>query len=178
LQNFFLERFMSGKRQCRLGYDSSPQCDSFQLGEMVRFFNKRELLNVQSSIDGQDWRGSYNGNLPSLLKLLRQCPTYQIDSNHAHCGIRTLLVPRAEYLESWVVDPLHVGICLRCWRSTRHESSWLDNPSQEPWRWTQRSFLNSSTPHCDRQHKAMRDVFTAGEKDWSPESAHGTAIGT
>ncbi|KAI7068001.1 hypothetical protein KC339_g15177 [Hortaea werneckii] len=34
LQSYFLRLYASRDRQCRLGYDSSPQCDSFQLGEM------------------------------------------------------------------------------------------------------------------------------------------------
>ncbi|MCJ1304805.1 hypothetical protein MMC08_007618, partial [Hypocenomyce scalaris] len=34
LQNHFLALYTSKQRQCKLGYDSSPQCDSFQLGEM------------------------------------------------------------------------------------------------------------------------------------------------
>ena len=171
LQDFFLDRFLSGKRQCKLGYDSSAQCDSFQLGEMVRFFHRKDVMSVQSSISGQDWKSSFGGNLLALLKTLRQCTSYQIDPNHAHCGMRTHIVPRIEYLETWVSDPMHLGVCIQCWQTEKRAYSWLDNPSKGVWRWCQRSFLNSSTPFCDRQHKPMKDVFTSAQRDWSPEES-------
>ncbi|KAL1598915.1 hypothetical protein SLS60_008060 [Paraconiothyrium brasiliense] len=37
LQSHFLKLYTSGERQCKLGYDTSIQCDSFQLGEMAPY---------------------------------------------------------------------------------------------------------------------------------------------
>src|SRR5215469_6497984 len=44
LQSHFLKLYSSTDRQCKLGYDTSPQCDSFQLGEMLRFFQRINTL--------------------------------------------------------------------------------------------------------------------------------------
>ncbi|KAJ4291983.1 hypothetical protein N0V90_009881 [Kalmusia sp. IMI 367209] len=50
LQSHFLKLYTSGERQCKLGYDTSVQCDSFQLGEMVRFFTRLGTLRLQGTI--------------------------------------------------------------------------------------------------------------------------------
>ena len=41
VQNYFVNLYTFQPNQCRLGYDTSPACNSFQLGEMIRFFARR-----------------------------------------------------------------------------------------------------------------------------------------
>jgi hypothetical protein len=88
IQNQFLTRYSSSKdRQCKLGYDSSSSCDSFQLGEMIKFLTKKKLLSLVPFQEDPDYilPETYNGDLDYLITILRQCPSYQIDHNHAHC---------------------------------------------------------------------------------------------
>jgi hypothetical protein len=87
IQNQFLTLYSSRDRQCKLGYDSSSSCDSFQLGEMIKFLTKKNLLSLVPFQENPDyiWPEAYNGDVDYLISILRQCPSYQIDHNHAHC---------------------------------------------------------------------------------------------
>ncbi|KAI9838073.1 MAG: hypothetical protein M1819_006228 [Sarea resinae] len=100
LQKHFLNLYTSKDRQCKLGYDSSPQCDSFQLGEMIRFFTRVGTLRLQGTIFDTQGPQYYPGDIKTLLKTLRQCPSYQINPNHAHCGLRTRIEPVLNVLEN------------------------------------------------------------------------------
>ncbi|KAI9745368.1 MAG: hypothetical protein M1835_002604 [Candelina submexicana] len=80
LQLHFLQLYTSKARQCKLGYDSSAQCDSFQLGEMVRFFTRMGTIRMRGLIyDASEAAEPYDGDIQQLLENLRQCPSYQID---------------------------------------------------------------------------------------------------
>ncbi|THC95953.1 hypothetical protein EYZ11_004550 [Aspergillus tanneri] len=101
--------------QCRCGYGNSSACDMFHLGQMTRFFALRtktiflgsslidpefdlEILsdgvgNVSDRAQAQAQTQSVgNGELPpstditAVIASLRQCPDYQIDTNHTGCG--------------------------------------------------------------------------------------------
>ncbi|USP80326.1 hypothetical protein yc1106_07600 [Curvularia clavata] len=77
LQSHFLKLYTSGERQCKLGYDTSVQCDSFQLGEMVRFFCKIDTVRLQGKIYDNTEPTYYLGDIDRLLSSLRQCSNYQ-----------------------------------------------------------------------------------------------------
>jgi hypothetical protein len=124
-----LSLYTSRQRQCKLGYDSSAACDSFQLGEMVKFLSKKGLLFLvpfqAASPDDPDyeWPEAYSGDIDNLLALLRQCPSYQIDKNHAHCGLRTKILPIIEYIKDCI--DTGVGIKAQRWNTDRPTQTWV-----------------------------------------------------
>ncbi|KAH6680708.1 hypothetical protein B0J14DRAFT_696062 [Halenospora varia] len=114
-----LALYTSKERQCRLGYESSGPCDSFQLGEMIKFLTKKDLLSLIpfQAVSPEDseyiWPDAYNGDIEALIILLRQCPSYQINKHHTHCGLRTKLLPALEYIKSCI----EAGVGIRLGRS-------------------------------------------------------------
>ncbi|PGH03623.1 hypothetical protein AJ79_07315 [Helicocarpus griseus UAMH5409] len=123
------------KLQCRRMYENSRSCDSFHLGEIIRFFSTRtKTLHLESSLsyqapdpDEDEYDEEYPNNIPgnnnpypdptptnipTLLTSLRQCPEYQIDPNHAGCGLRRRLLPALDCLATFTTNSHSaVGIC-------------------------------------------------------------------
>jgi hypothetical protein len=161
LEHHFLRQYTSRTRQCRFGYDSSAQCDSFQLGEMVRFFSRIGTIQLRGTImDEEEPPGAFAGDVHTLLDTLRQVPEYQIDTNHHHCGIRTSLVAILDTINECL---LHIGICQECWIGSRNEQSWMD--AKRPMLW-KRQLLRLRTSGHHELHTNVRAVFTAVERDW------------
>lgn len=174
LQTHFLKLYAHGERQCKLGYDSSPQCDSFQLGEMVRFFHRLDLLPLTGSVLSATEPTRYQGDIDRLVDSLRQCPEYQVDGNHKHCGLRERLLPLLEVVQNHLaldVNNLDIGICLDCWQARRHEYSWSE--AKRPVAWSRQSLQRGSSGRaragslCLTRHLVVRDMFTAVERDWT-----------
>ncbi|KAK5110434.1 hypothetical protein LTR62_005785 [Meristemomyces frigidus] len=162
LQTFFLAQYTSRERQCKLGYDSSPQCDSFQLGEMVRFFSKVGMLRLQGGIFAScELPEPFTGDIAILLDKLRQAPEYQIDRFHNHCGIRTKILPLLDLLSEAI---LHVGTCAECWANDRENYAWMDAKRPILWR---RGAFNLRTQDHRKRHACIKDMCTATERDWS-----------
>ncbi|KAK8210908.1 hypothetical protein IWZ01DRAFT_435146 [Phyllosticta capitalensis] len=166
LQVHFMSLYMSNQRQCRLGYDSSAQCDSYQLGEMIRFFNKIGTLRLESRISASDGTTDYEGDITKLIDNLRQCPEYQIDNNHAHCGLRERILPLLLLLQSMIdASGNDIGICGECWRD--HKASYAWSLSKRPVMWAKGNGLRPSENHCRNRHGATRDLFMAAQRDWT-----------
>ena len=178
IQTHFLALYSSRARQCRLGYDSSPECDSFQFGEMVRFYLRAGTLRLQNTIAGGPLSSSsttttdndessapaYDGDIHLLLDRLKQIPEYQVDRNHSHCGIRTRLVP---FVDLVAAATLQAGICGDCWAEDRHAHAWLG--AKRPLKWRKQGdgvILRGQGEH-GRRHASVREFFLAAEKDWS-----------
>ncbi|KAK3717002.1 hypothetical protein LTR37_006057 [Vermiconidia calcicola] len=162
LQAHFLRLYTSRDRQCKLGYDSSTQCDSFQLGEMVRFFTRIGTLQFQGTVfDVNDPPTPYAGDVFTLLDTLRQVPEYQIDKFHTHCGIRTRMLPLLDLIQAWLQC---VGICLDCWQEHRADYAWID--AKPPLLWKRQNGRPRAEGHGNR-HAGVRGLFTATEKDWT-----------
>ncbi|KAF2767380.1 hypothetical protein EJ03DRAFT_276268 [Teratosphaeria nubilosa] len=161
LQTHFLGLYTARERQCKLGYDSSAQCDSFQLGEMVRFFTRIGTMRFQGAIfDTSEPAEPYGGNIHELLDTLRQVPEYQIDRNHTHCGIRTRITPMLDTLERLVGQ---LGICPICLEEDRATYLWIDAKRSLLWR----KAAPMAVPQGHRsRHVELREVFTATERDW------------
>ena len=188
LQMHFLKLYTSGERQCKLGYDSSVQCDSFQLGEMVRFFSRMGTLRLQGLIYDTTDPMSYSGDIERLLDSLRQSSSYQIDRNHAHCGLRTRLLPLLDLIQNQLsldTGSLDIGVCAECWQNHRTSYAWsiakrpvLWNPSRvlTGSRSLASSFTKTShrrTPSsCLSRHIIVRDMFMAVERDWTARDAY------
>jgi hypothetical protein len=183
LQAHFLKLYTSGERQCKLGYDTSLACDSFQLGEMVRFFHKIDTVRLQGKIYDNTEPTYYLGDIDRLLISLRQCSNYQIDNNHAHCGLRSRLLPLLDLVQNQLgldTGSLDIGICSECWNHRRAEYAW--RLAKRPVLWThprslagnrtlangfQRKGHQRTPSGCLRKHVTVRDLFMAVEKDWT-----------
>lgn len=170
-----MKLYTSGQRQCRLGYDSSAQCDVYQLGEMIRFFTRIGTLRLESAICGSDSNDDYEGDIARLVDSLRQCHSYQIDSNHSHCGLRTKIIPLLDHVQGCIsgnATQYDAGICGECWRERRAEYAW--SQAKRPVLWSIRSAPPRPGPKeahsgdvCLRRHAIIRDMFMAAERDWS-----------
>ncbi|EEQ89691.1 hypothetical protein RJZ56_000141 [Blastomyces dermatitidis] len=125
----------SMRLQCRRMYENSRACDSFHLGEIIRFFTTRtKTLHLESTLpphmhdsgDSEDENADHvthnttnstqppppPTNIATLLASLRQCPEYQIDPNHIGCGLRRRLLPALDCLASFTTNSTNaVGIC-------------------------------------------------------------------
>ncbi|PMD21832.1 hypothetical protein NA56DRAFT_624790 [Hyaloscypha hepaticicola] len=134
IQSQFLAIYSSSReRQCKLGYDSSSSCDSFQLGEMVKFLTKKGLLSLVpfQSVSPEDsdyiWPEAYTGDVDYLINMLRQCPSYQIDHNHGRCGLRTKLLPALDFIKSCIDSGL--GIRITASKNGPVFDSWIPPPT-------------------------------------------------
>lgn len=143
-------RTRGGFRQCKLGYDSSSACDSFQLGEMVKFLASKNLLSLtvpfsapahgpphhrhDSSPPGEPTAAGGGGgsssrdfaavDVNSILAALKQCPNYQVDRHHTNCGLRTRITPVLEYVGSMLSTNV-VQVAAAGWRRDRARTSWM-----------------------------------------------------
>lgn len=193
LQAHFLRLYTSGDRQCKLGYDTSLQCDSFQLGEMIRFFTKIDTLRLQGKIYDNTEPTYYQGDIERLLSTLRQTSSYQVDSNHAHCGLRVRLLPLLDMLQdhlSLSTGNSDIGICGDCWAQYRSEYAW--SRTKRPVLWSVPRHLQtnrtaapsgsgkrqpSGQSGCLGRHLAVRDLFMAVERNWTDGQINSPALG-
>lgn len=127
-------RTRGGLRQCKLGYDSSSACDSFQLGEMVKFFVSKNLLALTTFVPASSHPSAAIGlpatpgdfaavDLNSILAALKQCTNYQVDRHHTNCGLRTRVTPVLDYVGA-MLGASAVQISLTGWKRDRRSTSW------------------------------------------------------
>ncbi|KAL3424498.1 hydroxyproline-rich glycoprotein [Phlyctema vagabunda] len=195
LQNHFLTLYTSKERQCRLGYDSSGACDSFQLGEMIKFLSSKKLLSLSSfssvSSDDEDyvWPEAYAGSIDELIAMLRRVPEYQIDKNHSHCGLRKRISAPLDY----------IGTCFNSgssipgprWFKDRESISWLhyskdDKAAPGPaftvagkpvgayrdWVWSYAAVTKNGVGNLGgpgSSERSARQLFTADVWDWKSD---------
>ncbi|MCJ1249093.1 hypothetical protein MMC30_006315 [Trapelia coarctata] len=170
LQSHFLNLYARPSKQphCRLGYASSPQCDSFQLGEMLRFFIRKGTLRLQSLVSesANEYTPSYSGSITTLLASLRDCPSYQVDEHHSHCGLRTRFMPLLDHVTAMLASAEQISVCIPCWRKHKSEHSWQENTVKEWW------FRGELPGHaivneCGSRHDIGRNMFTAERREWT-----------
>ncbi|KAL8687069.1 MAG: hypothetical protein Q9218_006655 [Villophora microphyllina] len=171
LQTHFFNLYVSREPQCKLGYDSSPKCDDFQLGSMVRFLTRKGMLSLQSTFVGTPEAAEpFTGDITELLKALKECPNYQIDANHRHCGLRARIIPRLDAIDPW----FQVGICLSCWRNARSTESWIEDMNQGRWQYGPAqsidppSALPNSCKTASDHIRFAKSMYTAAERNWTP----------
>ena len=184
MQRHFLHRYSSKDRQCKLGYDSSAACDSFQLGQMLKFLVSKDLLFLVDfspvSLDSVPDTSLFH--IEDLLSTLKQCPSYQVDKNHTNCGLRTRIDPILDFIRAMLAASA-VSIAHADWKRRRSDVSWeeaagdrrnFDDDGDESSRifaFT-RSLANDQrlrhegAMYADRMAKKM---FTAESWDWTPE---------
>ncbi|KAI1421718.1 hypothetical protein F5Y12DRAFT_685737 [Xylaria sp. FL1777] len=190
----FLQLYTSsrGARQCKLGYDSSVACDSYQLGEMFKFLaNKGLLFLVDFSPASLDAIAD-SALLPvdHVLATLRQCPAYQIDKNHTNCGLRTRLLPILDFIQA-LLSANSIPISRAAWKNGRAAHAWMpgdaDSKMDERGEGNQRPFRFTRALAADQRlrfenamgaDKFARDVFTATSWDWTAEDQVSDHIST
>ena len=176
LQSHFLKLYSSADRQCKLGYDTSSQCDSFQLGEMIRFFQRINTLRLESTLAAKDGLDAFSGDIERILDALHSCRSYQINQHHSHCGLRTRLVPLLEALHPLIRQGQvsDLGICGECWRLHRSDYAWT--LAKRPVLWGRRKLASLIAPRvriepgsaaCLASHTRVRELCMARERDWT-----------
>ncbi|KAH7342839.1 hypothetical protein BKA65DRAFT_595886 [Rhexocercosporidium sp. MPI-PUGE-AT-0058] len=205
IQDQFLQIYSSKERQCKLGYDSSSSCDSFQLGEMIKFLTKKGLLSLVSFQAASpydtdySWPEAYQGDIELLIGILRQCPTYQIDSNHGHCGLRNKLLPALDFIRTCIDTGLGIrlsrsktgGPVFESWipaqptsRSSAKKAVWVGNgedyvnvaagkPKQFDFGHARPRMLGSGNTDGGVE-RTPRGLFTAEKWNWVTESETST----
>ncbi|KAI1136755.1 hypothetical protein F5Y05DRAFT_103324 [Hypoxylon sp. FL0543] len=181
VQRHFLKLYTSRVRQCKLGYDSSAACDSYQLGEMFKFLTNKNLLFLVDFSPGSldSIADTSLLQIDTILATLRQCPSYQIDKNHTNCGLRTRILPILDFIQG-LLSANSIPINRSSWRSNRQAVAWLppdaDGESKtpedvKPFRFT-RSLAGDQRlrfEHAMGADKFAKDVFTASSWDWTAE---------
>ncbi|KAK3314762.1 hypothetical protein B0H66DRAFT_321457 [Apodospora peruviana] len=127
----FLKLYTSRDRQCKLGYDSSSSCDSYQLGETIKFLVKHNLFSLV------DFSPSSLQRIPDfatveinyILGLLKQFPGYQIDKNHTNCGLRTRIRPILDVVAS-LLSSRSVSLSRTLWASDRQLATWTSSAGE------------------------------------------------
>lgn len=180
VQRHFIALYSSRTRQCKLGYDSSAACDSFQLGQMIQFLLSKNLLCLldysPASLDTIP--DASRLDIEELLTILRQCPNYQIDKHHTNCGLRIRLEPILDYLRAMLSSTV-VSIPHADWKRQRDRVSWAkqglsefdEGGKKQKFVFT-RAVANDQrlryegALYADKMAKAL---FTADSWDWTPE---------
>ncbi|KAL2156829.1 hypothetical protein VTH06DRAFT_4223, partial [Thermothelomyces fergusii] len=184
----FLGLYTSRDRQCKLGYDSSASCDSFQLGEMVKFLAGRGLLALAdfAAAPARPPAGCDPAavDVGAVLAALKQCPSYQVDKHHTNCGLRTRVLPVVEFVQAMLSSNV-VSISRQAWAKSRQETAWSpegrgerEGEGEGQGRREKRVFRFTRSLATDsrlRYEGAMaadrmaRELFTADEWDWTAE---------
>lgn len=190
----FLSLYISpsqSRPQCKLGYTSSPSCDSFQLGVAIKFLTNRNLLSfvdfAPKSYDKFHASGPPNDYIMSdvllIIKTLKQCPAYQIDNNHRHCDLRGRMGRILEFVEARLGGG-GVGINWVEWAKDRVEASWERRHGAEDGEERVLKYTSSMTSDQRLRYggafaaeKLAREVFTADEWDWTAGENEGETEG-
>ncbi|OAA78417.1 hypothetical protein LEL_05240 [Akanthomyces lecanii RCEF 1005] len=182
IQKHFLDLYSSRERQCKLGYDSSAACDSFQLGQMIKFLVSKNLLYLvdysASSINAVPDASSVN--IDELLGTLRQCPNYQIDKNHTNCGPRVRIGPILDYIQSMLSASV-VSLSHADWKNRRETASWVPDQGSDTANGDEEknAFLFTRSVANDQRlryegalyvDKMAKQLFTSQAWNWTPEA--------
>jgi hypothetical protein len=150
---------------------------------MIRFFLRLGTIRLQGTIYDSEEPALYSGDMNQLLESLRQVSSYQIDRNHAHCGLRVRIIPLLELIQGQLnLDTTNtdIGLCLECW--TQHRKAYAWSLAKRPVLWTPSSSLTGrqnlalgfknnryggEPSSCLDRHLAVRDMFMAVERDWT-----------
>lgn len=165
LQKHMIDLYIFEPNQCRYGYDSSPACNSYQLGQMVRFFRRTNTLEFESTLYTAGESIPCKRNILEVIAALRACPEYQIDENHKHCGIRKKFVSALQ----GIAPEEQAGICARCWSEDAAGESWEKHPAGGAWEYMPNAEPVHSTdiPRGCLAHRRAKAMYTAMSRDWT-----------
>ncbi|KAE8367128.1 hypothetical protein BDV27DRAFT_79580 [Aspergillus caelatus] len=182
----------SRQYQCRCGFGNSSACDAFHLGQMTRFFTLRTktiflgstLIDPDFGFESEDEDTSERpqpagapSDVTTIISSLKQCPDYQIDTNHNGCGVRRRFLPPLDCIERFVGDGRGLlGIELQDWDN----KNWPSSSSS----WANRSLrrarvidihlsrissvpaMSSGLSRSSSQEENARLLFTAKKRNW------------
>ena len=175
VQDTLVGRYLGKERVCRSGLDSALQCDMFQLGQALRFLDRKQLVSLKSSIIGQDATIPRPESVLKICAALMECPSYQIDSFHQNCGLRTRLIRCVELMQQLVSTDAYVGICLECWRGPGRAYRW-SGPAPGTQKWESGQPENGARQKHSEHGSQIVDLFTKGslveswESGWRPHN--------
>ncbi|KAI1769700.1 hypothetical protein GGR53DRAFT_12616 [Hypoxylon sp. FL1150] len=179
IQRHFIKLYTSRTRQCKLGYDSSAACDSYQLGEMFKFLtNKNLMFMVDFSPGSLDSIADTSLlQIETVITTLRQCSSYQIDKNHTNCGLRTRILPILDFIQG-LLSANSIPITRIAWKNNRQSVAWLTPDAEgkaaaeaKPFSFT-RSLAGDQRLRFENAmgtDKFAKEVFTASSWDWTAE---------
>ncbi|RFU80120.1 hypothetical protein TARUN_2083 [Trichoderma arundinaceum] len=182
VQRHFLNLYCSKERQCKLGYDSSAACDSFQLGQMLKFLISKNLLFLvdfsPSSLEAVPDGAMIN--IDELLATLKQCPSYQVDKHHTNCGLRIRIEPIIDYIRA-MLSASGTSIAHADWKKRRSEVSWtiLRDSRHSEDDGDGLNFVFTRAVANDQRlryegamytDRLSKNLFTATSWDWTPEA--------
>ncbi|GAB1199189.1 hypothetical protein APSETT444_008535 [Aspergillus pseudonomiae] len=182
----------SRQYQCRCGFGNSSACDTFHLGQMTRFFTLRTktiflgstLIDPDFGLDSEDEdtaeRSQPAGSpsdITSIIASLKQCPDYQIDTNHNGCGVRRRFLPPLDCIERFVGDGRGLlGIELHDWDTKNWSSSsgsWANRSLRRARvidihlsRISSVPVMSSGLSRPSSQEENARLLFTAKKRNW------------
>jgi hypothetical protein len=166
---------------------------------MIKFLVKKNLLHLVpfQAVSPEDtdyiWPEAYTGDVDALIGILRQCPSYQIDKNHTHCGLRSKILPALDYIKSCIDSGLGVRLApLKSGEGSLHESWTLEDKPEKKSFWVgaedvgekATTFKFSKARSGERwdgngsqgERAKAKALFTADGWDWSTESS-GDVVG-
>ncbi|KAI1456199.1 hypothetical protein F4805DRAFT_468256 [Annulohypoxylon moriforme] len=179
VQRHFIKLYTSRTRQCKLGYDSSAACDSYQLGEIIKFLTNKNLMFLVDFSPGSldSIADTSLLQIETVISTLRQCPSYQIDKNHTNCGLRTRILSILDFIHG-LLSANSIPINRNLWKTNRQSVAWLPpegegktSTEEKPFRFT-RSLAGDQRFRFENAlgaEKFARDVFTASSWDWTAE---------
>ncbi|QMW25819.1 hypothetical protein G4B84_001064 [Aspergillus flavus NRRL3357] len=182
----------SRQYQCRCGFGNSSACDAFHLGQMTRFFTLRTktiflgstLIDSDFGLDSEDEdtaERTQPAGLPSditaIISSLKQCPDYQIDTNHNGCGVRRRFLPPLDCIERFVGDARGLlGIELQDWDNKNwppSSGSWANRSLRRARvidihlsRISSVPAMSSGLSRSSSQEENARLLFTAKKRNW------------
>lgn len=131
---------------------------------MIKFLMKKELLDIQPAY-GHGFAtegGPQTDDALVILSRLRECPSYQMDSHHIRCGLRTRLTTPLS-----VLNPQgQVGICIVCWKTDQDRESWQETLPAKAWAFSPN--IPVQWEQC-KEHRAVKEMYTADTREWTPK---------
>ncbi|KAH6891176.1 hypothetical protein B0T10DRAFT_304845 [Thelonectria olida] len=181
VQRHFLSLFSSRERQCKLGYDTSGACDSFQLGQMFKFFFAKNLLFLvdfsPASLDAVPDTAMVD--IEELLSTISQAPNYQLDKHHTNCGLRVRVEPILGYIRSMLSANV-IALPHADWKRRRADVSWVslkenghggqDDNLVNAFAFTRSIANDQRLQYEGALYTDARAVFTADSWDWTPDA--------
>lgn len=176
----YFSLYTSRTRQCKLGYDSSAACDSYQLGEMVKFLTSKNLFFlVDFSPSSLNLIADTSLlQVDTILGTLRQCSGYQIDKYHTNCGLRTRMLPVLDFIKA-LLTTNSIPLSRLPWKNDRKRTAWLPREDEEkdleapakPFKFTRAMASDQRLrfEHTLGAEKFARDIFTASSWNWSSD---------
>lgn len=156
---------------------------------MTKFLTRKGLLSLIpfQAVSPEDpeyqWPEPYTGDIEQLIGLLRQCPSYQLDKNHSHCGLRSKILPGLEYIRDCI--DTGIGIKAMRWKQDRPAHTWIPSKlntgrGRKPFTVGDEedvqafNFMKARTgmelgAHSFNADNSAKSMFTAKKWIWTPD---------